>query len=304
MSMPALQVRYNYCISDSVDACQAIFPLYSIVMSIPTTLHPTTAMSTTEQTTPVTWTMATTTPSDILLTTPSDGMATITPSDILLTTPSDGMAITTLDPSYSEMITPNETMATTTNPPDLDDGTTTTVNSITINQTDAISEANSIASKTVGMITVDQSMATAPIEPIVGAIVGIFLLLILGVTIAVVVLYQVRRRNTGGNYSTGKRAGKKKAVVECKPYYVCTHDITEQQQSLENQVSKLDMEQNVAYESCMHDITEQQQSVENWESKLDMEQNVAYESLNTAQISLGTNVAYYESGRQYIMHNE
>ena len=72
------------------------------------------------------------------------------------------------------------------------------------------------------------------------------------------------------------------------------------QQSTENWDSKLDsdMEQNVAYKSCMHEITEQQ-STENWvDSKLDMEHNVAYESSNTAQISLGTNVAYYESGRQ------
>ena len=93
------------------------------------------------------------------------------------------------------------------------------------------------------------SRSGAPIGPIVGAIIGALLLLILGVAIAVIILYLVRRRSTGGNYSTGKRA------------------------------------------------SEQQQSTENWDSKLDMEQNVAYESSNTAQISLGTiaNIAYYES---------
>ena len=94
------------------------------------------------------------------------------------------------------------------------------------------------------------SRSGAPIGPIVGAIIGILLLLILGVAIAVIILYLVRRRSTGGKYSTGRRA------------------------------------------------SEQQQSTENWDSKLDMEQNVAYESSNTAQISLGTNVAYYESRRQ------
>ena len=94
------------------------------------------------------------------------------------------------------------------------------------------------------------SKSGTPIGPIVGAIIGVLFLLILGVAIAVVTLYLVKCRNTGGNYSTGGRA------------------------------------------------SEQQQSTENWDSKLDMEQNVAYESSNTAQISLGTNVAYYESGRQ------
>ena len=48
----------------------------------------------------------------------------------------------------------------------------------------------------------------------------------------------------------------------------------------------------------MHGNMEQKPSTENQVSKLDMEQNVAYESSNTVQISLGTNVAYYESGRQ------
>ena len=41
------------------------------------------------------------------------------------------------------------------------------------------------------------------------------------------------------------------------------------------------------------------------DSKLDMEQNnVAYESLNTAQISLGANVAYYESRKLLNMNME
>ena len=48
----------------------------------------------------------------------------------------------------------------------------------------------------------------------------------------------------------------------------------------------------------MHGSTEQKSSTENQFSKLDMEQNVAYESSNTAQIPLGTNVAYYGSGRR------
>ena len=48
----------------------------------------------------------------------------------------------------------------------------------------------------------------------------------------------------------------------------------------------------------MHGSTKQRQSTENWDSKLDMEQNVAYESSNAAQISLSTNIAYYKSGRQ------
>ena len=89
-----------------------------------------------------------------------------------------------------------------------------------------------------------------------GAIIGVLLLLILGVAIAVFVVYLVRRRSTGGNYSTGRRA------------------------------------------------SEQQQSTENWDSKLDMEQNVAYESSNTAQISVGTNVAYYESRKPLDMNME
>ena len=54
---------------------------------------------------------------------------------------------------------------------------------------------------------------------------------------------------------------------------------------------------NAAFE-IMHGSSEQKLSTENQVSKLDMEQNVAYESSNTVQISLGTNVAYYESGRQ------
>jgi lipopolysaccharide export LptBFGC system permease protein LptF len=70
-------------------------------------------------------------------------------------------------------------------------------------------------------------------------------------------------------------------------------------------------ETNVAYKSVvctetanagfdiMHGNTEQRLSTtEKQTSKLDIEQNVAYESSNAVQISLGTNVAYYESGRQ------
>ena len=66
-------------------------------------------------------------------------------------------------------------------------------------------------------------------------------------------------------------------------------------------------ETNVAYKpvvhtatgiEIMHGSTEQRQSTKDWDSKLDMEQNVAYESSNTAQISLNTNIAYYKSGRQ------
>jgi hypothetical protein len=75
---------------------------------------------------------------------------------------------------------------------------------------------------------------------------------------------------------------------------------------------KVTTETNVAYKSVMHtetanagfDImhgsTEQRLSTtENHVSNLDMEQNVAYESSNAVQISLGTNAAYYESGRQF-----
>ena len=73
---------------------------------------------------------------------------------------------------------------------------------------------------------------------------------------------------------------------------------------------KVTTEANVAYKSVvrtetasagfeiMHGSTEQKSSTENQVSKLDIEQNVAYESSNTAQISIDTNVAYYESGRQ------
>ena len=88
-----------------------------------------------------------------------------------------------------------------------------------------------------------------------GTIIGVLLIMILGVAITVVILYLVRRRSTGGNYSTGRRAS-------------------------------------------------EQQSTESQDSKHDMEQNVAYESSNTAQISLGTNVAYYESGKPLNMNME
>ena len=64
------------------------------------------------------------------------------------------------------------------------------------------------------------SRGGAPIGPIVGVVISVFLLLILGVAIAVVILYLVRHRNTGGNYSTGRRASEKKAVIECKLNHV------------------------------------------------------------------------------------
>ena len=54
-----------------------------------------------------------------------------------------------------------------------------------------------------------------------GAIIGIHLLMILGVAIAVVVLYLVRRRNTEGKYSTGRRASEKKEYGMGK-YQTCT----------------------------------------------------------------------------------
>jgi cytochrome c oxidase assembly protein Cox11 len=104
------------------------------------------------------------------------------------------------------------------------------------------------------------SRSGVSIGPIVGTIIGVLVLLILGVAIAVVILYLVRLRSTGGNYSTGRRASEKKVMVDSKP--------------------------------CMHSITEQQQSAENWtDSKLDMEQNVAYGSPtdHDAQISLTSN---------------
>ncbi len=74
---------------------------------------------------------------------------------------------------------------------------------------------------------------------------------------------------------------------------------------------KFTTETNVAYKPVVHtetanagiDImygsTKQRVTAENHVSKLDMEQNVAYESSNAVQISLGTNAAYYESGRQF-----
>ena len=54
---------------------------------------------------------------------------------------------------------------------------------------------------------------------------------------------------------------------------------------------------NAGFET-MPGSTGQKSSTENQVSKLDMEHNVAYESSTTAQISLGTNAAYCESGRQ------
>ena len=49
-----------------------------------------------------------------------------------------------------------------------------------------------------------------PIKSIVGAIIGILLSLILGVTIILVVLYLVKRRKTGEKYSTGRQNSEKK----------------------------------------------------------------------------------------------
>ena len=49
-----------------------------------------------------------------------------------------------------------------------------------------------------------------PVGTIVGAIIGVLLIMIPGVAIAVVILCLVRRRITGGKYSTGRRASEKK----------------------------------------------------------------------------------------------
>ena len=130
------------------------------------------------------------------------------------------------------------------------------------------------------------SRSGAPIGPIVGAIIGVLLLLILGVAIAVFVVYLVRRRSTGGNYSTGRRA-------------------SEQQQSTESWDSKLDMEQNVAYESSntAQNLISLSTNIAYSKSRkpldMDMEHNVAYGSSTDAQISLTSNAAYSKSGRQH-----
>ena len=47
---------------------------------------------------------------------------------------------------------------------------------------------------------------------------------------------------------------------------------------------------------CHGSVT--QSTGQNWDSKLDMEQNMAYETSNAAQMSCSTNVAYNKSGRQ------
>jgi hypothetical protein len=149
------------------------------------------------------------------------------------------------------------------------------------------------------------NVSNTPIGAIVGAIIGVLLLLILGVAIAVVILYLVRCRNTGGNYSTGRRASENKVSIECKPY-ACMHGITEQQQltETENCDSKLDMEENMAYGSSTdHDAQISLKSnVAYCKSRkpldTNMEHNVAYGSSTDAQISLTSNVAYSKSGRQ------
>ena len=69
--------------------------------------------------------------------------------------------------------------------------------------------------------TTNVSSGGAPVGTIVGAIIGVLLVMILGVAIAVVVLYLVRRRNTGGKYSTGRRASEKK-VYGMGRYRTCT----------------------------------------------------------------------------------
>ena len=69
--------------------------------------------------------------------------------------------------------------------------------------------------------TTNVSRGGTPAGTIVGAIIGVLLIMILGVAIAVVVLYLVRRRITGGNYSTGRRASEKK-VYGVGKYETCT----------------------------------------------------------------------------------
>ena len=120
-------------------------------MSIPTILSPTTTMSTTENIASETWTTATTT-SETMATTPREATATIT-SETMATTPSDSETIATTTPSADMDGASTMLSSRTTNPPVSEspgDGTTT-VNSVTITQTDATSEAKNIASKTVGI---------------------------------------------------------------------------------------------------------------------------------------------------------
>jgi hypothetical protein len=149
------------------------------------------------------------------------------------------------------------------------------------------------------------------IGAIVGAIIGVLLLLILGVAIAaVVILYLVRRRNTGGNYSTGRRASEKKVSVECKQ---CMHGITEQQLTeTENSDSKMhimDKEQNMKYESSTgHDAQISLASNVAYSKSrkpldTNMEHNVAYGSFTDVQISLTSNVAYFKSVKQFEENN-
>ena len=57
---------------------------------------------------------------------------------------------------------------------------------------------------------------------------------------------------------------------------------------------------NAGYEMIQYHGSIKQSTGQNWDgdAKLDMEQNMAYESSSAAQISFSTNVAYYTSGRQ------
>ena len=55
---------------------------------------------------------------------------------------------------------------------------------------------------------------------------------------------------------------------------------------------------NDGYEMTQCRGSNKQSTRQNWDSKLDMEQNMAYESSSAAQISFSTNVAYYKAGSQ------
>ena len=74
--------------------------------------------------------------------------------------------------------------------------------------------------------TTNISSGSTPVGPIVGAIIGVLLLMILGVAIAVVVLYLVRCRITGGNYSTGRGTSEEKVygLGKCQPCTIIMHD--------------------------------------------------------------------------------
>ena len=86
-------------------------------------------------------------------------------------------------------------------------------------------------------INISSGSGSTPVGAIVGAIIGVLFLLILGVAIAVVVLYLVRRRSTGGNYSIRRRASEKKVygMGKYQPYTIMHNEIT------------------IEVPSCMHD---------------------------------------------------